>query len=58
MQNIREEGVYEAIELRVSKVCVDLENMDPELKLVCVNMDGAAVNMDEKSGVAKRLMIW
>ena len=55
LQNSREEGLFEAIELGVSKVCVDLENMDQELKLACVNMDGTAVNMGVKSGVAKKI---
>ena len=55
LQNSRAEGVFEAIKFGVSKVGVDIENMDPELKLVCVNMDGAAVNMGAKSGVAKKI---
>ena len=55
LQNSRAEGVFEAIKLGISKVGIDLEKLEPELKLVCVNMDGAAVNMGAKSGVAKKI---
>ena len=55
LQNSRSEGVFEAIKLGISKVGIDLEKLEPELKLVCVNMDGAAVNMGAKSGVAKKI---
>ena len=55
LQNSKAEGVFEAINLGISKVGIGLEKLEPELKLVYVNMDEAAVYMGAKSGVAKEL---
>ncbi|XP_067656447.1 zinc finger protein 862-like [Haliotis asinina] len=56
LENARAEGVVQAIKTGVQKCGFDLENtQNNSPKLICVNLDGAAVNMGAKNGVAKQL---
>ena len=48
------DGVVAAIISGVSKCCIDLDNMtESKLNLVCINFDGAAVNLGAKIGLQK-----
>lgn len=58
LENARAEGVFEAINRGLQKCGLGFDNIgqaDSKLKLVCVNLDGAAVNMGAKNGVAKKV---
>jgi len=57
LENSSAGGVFAAIKSGVMKCGIDLTNPDAENqpKIICVNMDGAAVNMGAKNGVAKKI---
>ncbi|CAG2191829.1 unnamed protein product [Mytilus edulis] len=57
LESATADGVYAAIKSGVSKCGITLGNNEVEgqPKIVCVNMDGAAVNMGAKNGVAKQI---
>ena len=56
LENARADGVVDAIKRGLSKCDIDLDKRsDQSAKLVCVNLDGAAVNLGAKNGVAKKL---
>lgn len=56
LENARAEGVVAAIRNGVSKCGIDIEQLTETVpKLVCINLDGAAVNLGAKNGVAKRI---
>lgn len=48
-------GVFLAIKRGLTTIDIDLDNPDSSSALVCVNMDGASVNMGAKNGVARKL---
>ena len=51
------DGVVAAIISGVSKCAIDLDNMtESKLNLVCINFDGAAVNLGAKYWVSKSLV--
>lgn len=54
LENAAAEGVLKAIIKGVSECGVNLREQEGP-KVVCVNMDGAAVNMGAKNGVAKKI---
>ena len=57
LENARADGVVAAIVSSVSKCGIDLDNMtESKLNLVCINFDGAAVNLGAKNWVAKNLV--
>ena len=56
LENARADGVVAAIKRGVSKCGIDLDNItESKLKLVCINFDGAVVNLGVKNGVTKKL---
>ena len=57
LENANADGVVAAIIRGVSKCGIDLDNMTAsKLNLVCINFDGAAVNIGAKNWVAKNLV--
>lgn len=56
LENSRADGVVDAIKRGLLKCDIDIDKLsDQKAKLVCVNLDGAAVNLGAKNGVAKKL---
>lgn len=54
LKNARADGVTDAIKRGLLMCNIDIDNLSNEnLKLVCVNLNGAAVNMGAKNGVTK-----
>ena len=56
LENASAVGVVDAIKRGLSKCDIDIDNLSNQnSKLVCKNLDGAAVNLGAKNGVAKTL---
>lgn len=56
LENSSADDVFASIKSGVLKCGTDLVNpVENQPKIVCVNMDGAAVNMGVKNGVAKQI---
>ena len=56
LENATADGVVDAVKRGLMKCDIDIDNLSNQnSKLVCMNLDGAAVNLGAKNGVAKKL---